>query len=44
MYLLPLAEAYPFRYLPVLILPVIAIAAIALLVYFVRHRVGRKRS
>jgi hypothetical protein len=44
MYLIPLAEASPFRYLPTLILPVIAIAIIALGIYFVRHRMGKKRG
>ena len=43
-YLLPLAEASPFRYLPALIFPVIAIALIALGIYLVRHRMGKKRG
>ena len=33
----------PFRFLPILILPVIAIAIIAFGIYLARHR-GRKRS
>ncbi len=44
MYLLPLAEASPFRFLPTLIFPVIAIAIIALGIYLVRHRMGKKRG
>ena len=42
MYALALVYASPFRFLPTLIFPVVAIAVIALLVYFLRHRAGRK--
>jgi hypothetical protein len=44
MYALALVYASPFRFLPTLIFPVVAIAIIALLVYFLRHRAGRKRG
>lgn len=45
MYLLPLdVDTQPFRFLPVLIIPVIAIAVIVAMIYFLRHRHGKKRS
>jgi hypothetical protein len=45
MYLLPLeVEGHAFRFFPYLILPVIAIAIIALIVWLLRHRVDRRRS
>jgi hypothetical protein len=37
-------DTHPFRFFPYLILPVAAIAIIALGIYLLRHRIGRKRS
>jgi hypothetical protein len=45
MYLLPVeVDSHAFRFFPVLILPVIAVAIIALLVYLLRHRAGKRQS
>jgi hypothetical protein len=45
MYLLPLdVDTAPFRFLPYLIIPVVAIVIIALGVYLARHRAGKRRS
>ena len=37
-------DPHAFRFFPYLILPVAAIAIIALGIYLLRHRVGRKRG
>jgi hypothetical protein len=43
MYLLPLAvDTSAFRFFPYLILPVAAVAIIALTIYLLRHRLGRR--
>jgi hypothetical protein len=45
MYLIALeVDGQAFRFFPYLILPVIAVAIIALLIYVVRHRVGKRGS
>ena len=45
MYLIALEiDGQAFRFFPYLILPVIAIAVIALMVYFARHRIGKRGS
>ncbi len=44
MYLLPLDVApEPFRFVPLLILPVLAIAAIVIVVFLLRHRPGKRK-
>jgi hypothetical protein len=41
MYLLPLdVDTSAFRFFPYLILPVVAVAIIALMIYLLRHRLG----
>jgi hypothetical protein len=45
MYLLPQAvEDSAFRFFPYLILPVIAVGLIALTLYLVKHRLGKRRG
>ncbi len=45
MYLLPLeVDTGPFRFLPYLVIPVLAVVVIATGIYLVRHRQGKNRS
>lgn len=45
MYLLPQAvDDAAFRFFPYLILPVIAVGLIALTLYLLKHRLGKRRS